>query len=48
MDQIAVRRACGRPHAAAAADHDDVGLNVLECWVDILETNCNKTLKTKD
>ena len=43
---MAVRRACGRLYAAAA--DDDVGLNVLGCWVDILETNCNKTLKTKD
>ena len=23
------------------ADDDDVGLHVLGCWVDILETNCN-------
>ena len=24
---------------------DDVGLNVLSCWADILGTNCNKLLK---
>ena len=27
---------------------DDVGLHVLGCRVDILGTNCRKTLKSKD
>ena len=29
-------------------DDDDVGLHVLGCRVDILGTNCRKTLKSKD
>ena len=41
-------RLCARPDDDDDDVDDDVGLHVLGCRVDILGTNCNKLLKTKD